>query len=252
MINVSQDVKRFYENIDPTKEEATYENVETSTNTKEEVVYENSSHYENYPNIELTKPQVNIEEDYENYDFGENGIYQNILFSECDSHLKSMDIQTEVQTLRKSVNEVNEILQQNKSLRKDESLPKKLFQSKLDICLQLPTKITEKVEKQKQKEDNVDSLSQSNTYHDSNKKMSSENIETHRKENPSKLKKKPNYSIFRNWALNSKAEQTKVDLSKLTTSPSLEEKPNSTFTLIEKEIVAKFLEDVKSEMNSLD
>ena len=75
------------------------------------------------------------------------------------------------------------------------------------------------------------------------------------KKSEAKLKpptpKKPANSIFRKWAL-SKAEHPKIDLAKLKANPSLHISPDSrsTFTQREKEIVAQFLEDVKSDLHS--
>ena len=59
---------------------------------------------------------------------------------------------------------------------------------------------------------------------------------------PSTLKKTPN-SLFRKWAF-SKAEHPKIDLTKLN------ENPTPSFTQKERDIVAKFLENVKSDLQN--
>merc|ERR1711892_1336361 len=76
--DASREDKRYYENVDSNKSETQrmYENVQTE--------YENAlvstQFYENIPTVESHKIKSHSDEDYENYDFGESGIYQNILY----------------------------------------------------------------------------------------------------------------------------------------------------------------------------
>eukprot|EP00090_Calanus_glacialis_P014228 TRINITY_DN22963_c0_g1_i3.p1 TRINITY_DN22963_c0_g1~~TRINITY_DN22963_c0_g1_i3.p1 ORF type:complete len:393 (+),score=105.50 TRINITY_DN22963_c0_g1_i3:1-1179(+) len=233
----SRDTRKYYENVDATKSntDRMYENVQPD--------YENASvsnqHYENFPNIESHKMKTHADEDYENYDFGESGIYQNILYDKSANTIIVTDLSSQVHTLRKSVNEVNKIVEESKPIQKDESQPLKIFQSKMNIQLKLPT-----VNGTKQGEDNnqvtdTDSLDR--------KPLNDENVQkSEAKIKPSTLKKPAN-SIFRKWAL-SRAEHPKIDLSELKEKPNLNVS-RSTFTQQEKEIVAQFLEDVKSDLH---
>merc|ERR1712106_209403 len=135
--DASREDKRYYENIDANKSETQrmYENVQTE--------YENASvstqFYENIPNVESRKLKSHSDEDYENYDFGESGIYQNILYEGRNNDVIISDLSSQVNTLRKSVSEVNKILEESTPIKKVESQPLKLFQSKLDIQLKLPS-----------------------------------------------------------------------------------------------------------------
>ena len=49
-------------------------------------------------------------EEYEPYDFGENGIYQNIVFSKANVSHPNSDVNVKVDALQKCINEVNEII----------------------------------------------------------------------------------------------------------------------------------------------
>merc|ERR1711892_203165 len=135
--DASREDKRYYENVDANKSETQrmYENVQTE--------YENAlvstQFYENIPNVESRKLKSHSDEDYENYDFGESGIYQNILYEGRNNDVIISDLSSQVNTLRKSVSEVNKILEESKPMEKVESQPLKLFQSKLDIQLKLPS-----------------------------------------------------------------------------------------------------------------
>ena len=195
--------------------------------------------------------KIAVEDEYENYDFGENGIYQNIIFNNSDSAIKSVDLNSQVHTLRKSVNEVNRIVQENKPHEIDESQPLKLYQSKLNISLKLPTNNIMKKDEQENQKENVKSFVPNKKCVKSEKNaFSKENTQKNENQGRPSGLKKPTNSIFRKWAL-SKAEHPKIDLTKFNETQSFDTtKSKTSFTNKEKEIVAKFLEDVKSELSS--
>jgi len=92
-----------YENVD---NKPVYENVENNSCDQ---------HYENLPQDATDKHTT--EEEYESYDFGENGIYQNIVFSKGTSSVPSnnnADINNKVDALQRCINEVNDIIKSNK------------------------------------------------------------------------------------------------------------------------------------------
>jgi len=246
--SASRDARKYYENVEDNNastNERTYENLQTD--------YENTlvtdRFYENLPNQERQKIFTHANEDYENYDFGENGIYQNILY---EGKQKSIS-ESEVNNLRNSVNEVNKLLKENKPTMVEKQ-PLKMFQSKLNIRLRLPCENSVD-----QLSTNENSLTQelekrgSQIQHNSSTTRqvigpSEDKIPT--KVTPSTLKKPPN-SLFRKWAF-SKAEHPKIDLTKLNENPTLEIQGGreSSFTQKERDIVAKFLENVKSDLQN--
>ena len=252
----SRDTRKYYENVDATKSntDGMYENLQpdyenTSVSTQH---YENfpniESHktkahadedYENFPNKESHKMQTHADEDYENYDFGESGIYQNILYDKSANTIIVTDLSSQVHTLRKSVNEVDKIVEESNPIEEVESQPLRIFQSKMNIQLMLPN-----VNGTKQ---GVDNNHVTDTNSLDRKPLNDENVQkSEAKIKPSTLKKPAN-SIFRKWAL-SRAEHPKIDLSELKEKPNLNVS-RSTFTQQEKEIVAQFLEDVKSDLH---
>ena len=92
-----------YENVD---NKPVYENVENNSCDQ---------HYENVP--QDATDNHTTEEEYESYDFGENGIYQNIVFSKGTSSVPSnnnADINNKVDALQRCINEVNDIIKSNK------------------------------------------------------------------------------------------------------------------------------------------
>lgn len=234
--DASRDARKYYENVDPAKSntDRMYENVQTD--------YENAlvsnQHYENFPNQESHKMKAPADEDYENYDFGESGVYQNILYDKSANAIIVTDLSSQVHTLRKSVNEVNQIVEESKSNKEDESQPLKRFQSKMNIQLKLPIVNGTKQGDNKIQVTDTNSLDRK-PLNDENEQKSEAKLK------PSTLKK-PTNSIFRKWAL-SKAEHPKIDLAKLKENSSLDVS-RSTFTEREKEIVAQFLKDVKGDL----
>merc|ERR1711915_378321 len=160
------------------------------------------------------------DQDYENYDFGDSGIYQNILYNRDKEFSSVPDLVTQVQALKSSVHEVNRIIKQSNSLKQVNTVPPKIYQTRLNIQLKLPN---EKLEKNEvEKEDNKCTLS--------TKPL---------------ISSKPKHLLFRKWALG-KSEHPKIDLSQW----KAKEKNDSTSTITgffsekEKEAVKQFLEDV--------
>ena len=98
-----QEPQHNYENVEVEREgQHLYENVEQN---KEQF-------YENIPIQQQKSSSKDLEpsEEYEPYDFGENGIYQNIVFSKANVSHPNSDVNVKVDALQKCINEVNEII----------------------------------------------------------------------------------------------------------------------------------------------
>ena len=113
----------------------------------------------------------------ESYDFGEEGIYQNIMFTNGSSSIKGSDLNSKVDALQQCINEVNDIIKVK---------PKDNQSEKVYVTLSKPTSSI--------KEDKAETKPAANTP-----------------------PQKPVRSIsnnFKTWAL-SKAEHPKLDPNKL-------------------------------------
>ena len=66
-----------------------------------------------YENVQNCKESANANqsEEYESYDFGANGIYQNVVFTNGSCSIHNQDVSSKVDALQKCINEVNEIIQ---------------------------------------------------------------------------------------------------------------------------------------------
>ena len=119
-INLSYDMVKvdrcvlnnYYENLDQDKRiQNRYENVKfppdsgSTTETKDEFY----QYYENIPQQSTALRRSNDDE-YESYDFGEEGIYQNIMFTNGSSSIKGSDLNSKVDALQQCINEVNDII----------------------------------------------------------------------------------------------------------------------------------------------
>ena len=94
-----------------------YENVEVDRigqHLYENVEQNKEQFYENIPSQhqhqESSSQDLEPSEEYEPYDFGENGIYQNIVFSKANVPNPNSDVNVKVDALQKCINEVNEII----------------------------------------------------------------------------------------------------------------------------------------------
>lgn len=275
----------LYENISP---EAQYENVQED-NDKYQNIAEPSQPTVNYQNVDRTgknftteKQRTKLEqnvyenvesegphEHYENYDFGENGIYQNILFQRKTDPLpaSNSDVYSQLKTLKEAVHRVNDILE--KDLKKENSSSK-------DTNQEYDT-VEAKYENTAQLEDiktkgKVSSLKDIFTFTPANKKgkdisktpesttkdVPSASVPAGQGATPTSLPSippptgipptslppvclPPSSTIFREWAL-SRTEQPTSNKDKRT---------NGLFTSTERQIVAKFLENVKTELSTV-
>ena len=106
--NLSYDKVHFSHGFPP---QLKYENVEMEREGQH--LYENvdQQYYENIPVQQNVRNSRHLEpnEEYETYDFGENGIYQNIVFTKAKQSTNS-DVNVKVDALQKCINEVNDII----------------------------------------------------------------------------------------------------------------------------------------------
>ena len=196
----------YYENVKPEKSlQNLYENVPFS---------EPHQYYENCP---PPRPalQGSGDDEYESYDFGEEGIYQNVMFNNGSASVKCSDVNTEVDTLQKRINEVNDIIK----IDSPKIPPEKVYKSKLLVTLSKPT-------------------------------TSAKEGKGEPKPVANKPPQKPLRSIsnnFKTWAL-SKAEHPKIDVDKL----SRQKLVNNTemFSQEERNVVKDFLISCKEEFKS--
>ena len=160
-----------------------YENVEVERESQHlyENVEENKEQF--YENILSNSQDLEPSEEYESYDFGENGIYQNIVFSKANLSNPNSDVNTKVDALQKCINEVNEIIK-TKS-------PENPFEAQQKI--EKPSRSGHKL-----------------IENDAAPKSSVQN------------KNKNISSTFRSWALGS-TEHPKIDLNKLTKTKQTDE-----------------------------
>ena len=108
--NLSYDQILFSQGREP---QHNYENVRVENQHFYENVEQNKEQfYENIPSQHQDCSFQDLEpsEEYEPYDFGENGIYQNIVFSKANVPNTNSDVNVKVDALQKCINEVNEII----------------------------------------------------------------------------------------------------------------------------------------------
>ena len=122
--------ERYYENVEDNR---TYENVGQSDKS---AFYENSKFKVN--NCSKDNQTSDPTEEYETYDFGESGVYQNLVFNK-GSPARKVDSSNDISTLKKSVNSLNEQIRTDKQYSATQTIPpKKLFCSKLEVTLKQP------------------------------------------------------------------------------------------------------------------
>ena len=136
-INLSYDMMKvdrsvlnnIYENLDQEKRiQNRYENVKfpLESGSTEETKDECYQYYENIPQ-QSTALRISNDDEYESYDFGEEGIYQNIMFTNGSSSIKGSDLNS-IDALQQCINEVNDIIKvkpnDDQSEKVDVTLPK--------------------------------------------------------------------------------------------------------------------------------
>ena len=100
------EAEHSYENVETRPREDAQQHVYENVQTQDQV-YENISHENSARKV---KAKDSILEEYESYDFGENGIYRNIVFSKGNTSVPGSDISLKVDALQKCINEVNDII----------------------------------------------------------------------------------------------------------------------------------------------
>jgi len=145
--NVGQEATK-YENVDNTSRyenvpntataRPRYQNVNiTSENQNDKMSEENQNLYENV-GTDDTKSDINTCEHYENYDFGENGVYQNILFTTKPSARPDTDVYSQLKSLEEAVSRVNDILMKESVVECDEDKHQASLSdsTELDQCIE--------------------------------------------------------------------------------------------------------------------
>jgi len=144
--NVGQEATK-YENVDNTSRyenvpntdpaRPRYQNVDiTSENQNDKMCQENQNLYENV-GTDDTKSDINTCEHYENYDFGENGVYQNILFTTKPSARPDTDVYSQLKSLEEAVSRVNDILMKESAVECEDKHQASLSDStELDQCIE--------------------------------------------------------------------------------------------------------------------
>ena len=246
-----------YENVsdtDPVR--SCYQNVHNPTeNQKGKTPEENQNVYENVGTEDI-KSDVNHSEHYENYDFGENGVYQNILFTTKSASQPDGDVYSQLRTLKEAVSRVNDILMKestdcddNAFVEQDESDDVKETSLQKDEDIQ-----TRNMSEESKAKGKVSAIRDMFTF-GKTKEPTREPVEDSTKLKPKQEKSEPSSTIpasrpasmFRRWAL-ARAEHPVIDVERLEEERN---KPAAIFSSTEREIVAKFLENVKSELSTV-
>ena len=261
--NVQEDNKKYQNVTEPSQPTVNYQNVDTTGNNIRTGEQGTQLEQNVYENVESKGPQ----EHYENYDFGENGIYQNILFQrKSDSLLASKsDVYSQVKTLKEAVHGVNDILEKDlkKENSKDTNLEYDTVEAKNENASPLEDiKTKGKVSSLKDiftfTPANNKAKNSLKTPESSTKDVPSASVPPGQGATPTSLSSTPpptgtpptslptvclppSSTIFREWAL-SRTEQPPSNKDKRT---------NGLFTSTERQIVAKFLENVKTELSTV-
>ena len=273
--NVGQEATK-YENVDNTSRyenvpdtdpaRPRYQNVDiTSENQNDKMCQENQNLYENV-GTDDTKSDINTCEHYENYDFGENGVYQNILFTTKPSTRPDTDVYSQLKSLEEAVSRVNDILMKESVVECDDKHQASLSDStELDQCIEevTETSLVDKDEDPQKRSLTDDSKSKGKVSSirdmfnfgknkeptttepaDDSKNQEKQPKQEKSEQQASKEGSVRPTSMFRRWAF-ARADHPVIDVEKL------EDKPSALFSSTEREIVAKFLENVKSELSTV-
>merc|ERR1712012_1103281 len=200
---------------------------------------ENQNLYENV-GTDDTKSDINTCEHYENYDFGENGVYQNILFTTKPSTRPDTDVYSQLKSLEEAVSRVNDILMKESVVECEDKHQASLSDStELDQCIEevTATSLVDKDEDPQKRSLTDDSKSKGkvSSIRDmfnfgKNKEPTtrepaddSNNQEKQPKQEKSEPASKEGSvrptSMFRRWAL-ARAEHPVIDVEKLEDKPS--------------------------------
>ena len=268
--NVGQDGTKYenvddnsrYENVsdtDPVR--PCYQNVRnTEENQKGKILEENQNVYENV-GTEDVKTDNSQCEHYENYDFGENGVYQNILFTTKSASQPDADVYSQLRTLKEAVSRVNDILMKESTDCDDNnaslsnSMKEDVSDDLEENCLKKDGEPqTRQICEDSKGKGKVSAIREMFTF-GKNRDSTKESGEESTKEKPKEEKSESSSAIpvgrpasmFRRWAL-ARAEHPVIDVERLEEERN---KPAAIFSSTEREIVAKFLENVKSELSTV-
>ena len=267
--NVGQDGAK-YENVD---DHSRYENVSdtdpvrpcyqnvynTAENQKGKNPEENQNVYENV-GTEDVKPDNSHCEHYENYDFGENGVYQNILFTTKAASQPDADVYSQLRTLKEAVSRVNDILMKestdcddNKASQSnsiEQVVSDDVKENRLDKAEEIQSRQISEESKAKGK---VSAIRDMFTFGKSKEPTREEPSKGKPKQQREKSEPSSTIpvgrpaSMFRRWPL-ARAEHPVIDVERMEEERN---KPAAIFSSTEREIVAKFLENVKSELSTV-
>ena len=205
-------LNNYYENLDQKRIQNLYENLKfpSDSGSTAESKDECCQYYENIPQ-QTTALRRSNDDEYESYDFGEEGIYQNIMFTNGSSSIKGSDLNSKVDALQQCINEVNDIIK----VKPNDDQTAKVYVTK---GLSKPTSSI--------KEEKNETKPAANTP-----------------------PQKPVRSIsnnFKTWAL-SKAEHPKLDPNKL---PRQKLVNTEAFSMEERNVVSEFLKTFKDELKT--
>ena len=267
--NVGQDGTKYenvddnsrYENVSDTDPiRPCYQNVRnTEENQKGKILEENQNVYENVGTEDI-KSDINHSEHYENYDFGENGVYQNILFTTKAASQPDADVYSQLRTLKEAVSRVNDILMKestdcddNKASQSnsiEQVVSDDVKENRLDKAEEIQSRQISEESKAKGK---VSAIRDMFTFGKSKEPTREEPSKGKPKQQREKSEPSSTIpvgrpaSMFRRWAL-ARAEHPVIDVERMEEERN---KPAAIFSSTEREIVAKFLENVKSELSTV-
>ena len=254
------DDKSRYENVsdtDPVR--PCYQNVGNMTeNQKGKKPEGNQNVYENVGTVDVKSDSGHCEH-YENYDFGENGVYQNILFTTKSTSRPDADVYSQLRTLKEAVSRVNDILMQE-STDCDDNKASMCHSSEQDVSHHVNESNLEKepdieqIPEDSRGKGKVSAIRDMFTFGKNREQTKESGEESGSKKREPKEEKSSSTipagrptSMFRRWAL-TRAEHPVIDVERLEDERN---KPAAIFSSTEREIVAKFLENVKSELSTV-
>ena len=262
--NVGQDGTKYenvddssrYENVsdtDPVR--PCYQNVHNSTeNQKGKKPEGNQNVYENVGTEDVKSDNSHCEH-YENYDFGENGVYQNILFTTKSTSQPDGDVYSQLKTLKEAVSRVNDILMKE-STDCDDNKASMSNSTEEDVSHNVKENHVEgeaetrQISEESKGKGKVSAIRDIFTFgknREPTKESGEERIKGKEEKSSSTTPAARPASMFRRWAL-TRAEHPVIDVERLEEERN---KPAAIFSSTEREIVAKFLENVKSELSTV-
>ena len=247
-----------YENVsdtDPVR--PCYQNVHNlNENQNGKTPEENQNVYENVGTEDIRTDNSHCEH-YENYDFGENGVYQNILFTTKSASRPDADVYSQLRTLKEAVSRVNDILMKestdcddNKTTQSnpiEQDVSDDVKENILEEDGEPQTRQTSDDSKAKGKVSTIRDMFTFGKNRESGEESTKGKPKQEKSEPSSTIPADRPASMFRRWAL-ARTEHPVIDVERLEEERN---KPAAIFSSTEREIVAKFLENVKSELSTV-